>query len=152
MNVLELLDLAKSRGHLDTDSALAARLGVTKQAVSNWRHGTKTPDPVACEKLAEISGIPLHRVLGIVGEARAISTAEKRVWRKLAAAMFVSLLVAFPAQARANFPTNGHDEGAAERCIMRKVRRFLRAVRTRLARLARPLHGPGHDRPPPVLA
>lgn len=150
MNVLELLDLAKTGGHLDTDSALAARLGVTKQAVSNWRHGTKTPDPVACEKLAEISGIPLHRVLGIVGEARAISTAEKRVWRKLAAAMFVSLLITLPAQARAIFPTNGHDEGAAERCIMRSLRKAWHALGKALVSL---IHRLGdRDAPSPLLA
>ena len=119
MNVLELLDRAKSGAALATDSALAARLGVTKQAVSNWRHGTKTPDPVAGEKLAVLSGIPLHRVLGIVGEARAISTDEKRVWRKLATAIALSVVLTPVAFASATLTQLEGVKAPVERCIMR---------------------------------
>lgn len=108
MNIDELLNAAKTAKGLESDYALAEALETNRASVSNWRHGKHLPNAVMCEKLAVFSGIPLHRVLGIVGEARAVSAAEKRVWRKLAAAMFVSLVaVATPAMAR-DFPTNGH--------------------------------------------
>lgn len=154
MDVMQLIDRAKSEAGISTDSGLAERLGVTKQAVSNWRHGTKLPDPVACEKLAVLSGFPLNQVIGVVGEARAISTAEKRVWRKLAAAIFVSLCVTLPVQAATEFPTNGHGESASDLYIMRNLRRITRrgwhAIRKAVASLNnRP---GGLDETSPVLA
>lgn len=92
MDVQKLLDSAKDAQKLTTDKALAEALGVTKQAVSNWRKGVSLPDTVVCATLAGLTGIPLARVLGIVGEARAISREEKAVWRKLAASVGVALI------------------------------------------------------------
>ncbi|MEZ0476899.1 helix-turn-helix domain-containing protein, partial [Luteimonas salinilitoris] len=74
-----------------TDTELAQRLGVSKQALSGYRKGVRLPDPVVCATIAGLSAVPLARVLGVVGEARAISREEKAVWRKLAAT--ASLLV-----------------------------------------------------------
>jgi transcriptional regulator with XRE-family HTH domain len=110
MDVREILDAAKKGRQLTSDYALASELEVSRSAVSQWRDGKHFPNAVMCEKLAVFSGIPLHRVLGIVGEARAISAAEKRVWRKLAAALFVGLLITLPAAAKAHFPTNGNGQ------------------------------------------
>jgi transcriptional regulator with XRE-family HTH domain len=56
MNVQALLDAAKERAGLANDSQLAAALGVSRQAVSSWRHQLKTPDPVACQKIATLTG------------------------------------------------------------------------------------------------
>lgn len=65
-----------------------------------------------CAKIAEITGIPLARVLGIVGEARAISREEKAVWRRLAsaAAVLLMLLPALPSEAsiRAELTDNSY--------------------------------------------
>ena len=95
MDVQDLLDTAKAAQNITTDKGLAEALGVTKQAVSNWRKGVSLPDTVTCATLAGYTGLPLAQVLGIVGEARAISREEKAVWRKLAAsAALVALLVA----------------------------------------------------------
>lgn len=91
--VTELLDKAKKARSLASDNALAIELGVTRQAVSKWRHGESAPDPVTCARLADMVGEPLQRVLGVVGEARAISAAEKAVWRRLASAAAVLLAV-----------------------------------------------------------
>lgn len=85
MNVAELLDAAKKAQGFETDMALAKALGISRSAVSAWRSGTKGPDPVQSAALAGYTGIPLAKVLGIVGEARAISAKEKDVWRRLAA-------------------------------------------------------------------
>lgn len=108
MNFQELLDAAKKGSGAVSDSGFGRALGVKRQTVSNWRGGKNFPDAVTCEKLGVLSGIPLNRVIGIVGEARAISESEKRVWRKLAAAMFVSLVATLPTASASNFPTNGH--------------------------------------------
>lgn len=82
----ELLDRAKRAARLETDSQLADAIGVGKAAVSGWRHGARLPDEVACAKLADLTGEPLARVIGQVGEARAISREAKAVWRRLASA------------------------------------------------------------------
>lgn len=112
MDVQQLLDAAKKAQGLTTDKGLADALGITKQAVSNWRKGVSLPDTVTCATLAGLTGIPLARVLGIVGEARAISREEKAVWRKLAASVgifLIALSLSIDADA-ANFVTH-HDSG-----------------------------------------
>lgn len=109
MQVTELLDAAKKAAEITTDSALAERLEVTKTSVSRYRHGQAYPEAVVCEKLANLSGLPLHQVLGIVGEARAISAAEKKVWRKLATALVIGIVLYVPSVNAANLPTNGSD-------------------------------------------
>lgn len=91
MDVQELLDAAKTAQKITTDKGLAEALGVTKQAVSNWRKGVSLPDTVTCATLAGYTGLPLAQVLGIVGEARAISREEKAVWRKLAGSVALAL-------------------------------------------------------------
>lgn len=91
MEIGEILDRAKSANGIKTDMALADALGVGRAAVSAWRHGQRLPDPVQCATLAGLSGIPLAQVMGIVGEARAISREEKAVWRKLAGSVALLL-------------------------------------------------------------
>lgn len=85
MDVNFLLDSAKTACGVEFDKDLAPRLGVGKTSISNYRKGVSLPDPVVCATLAGLTGMPLAQVLGIVGEARAISSAEKAVWRRLAA-------------------------------------------------------------------
>lgn len=104
MDVQKLLDAAKEAQSIATDKGLAEALGVTKQAVSNWRKGVSLPDTVTCATLAGLTGIPLARVLGVIGEARAISREEKAVWRKLAATaalLAVGVLGSFPGLSQA---------------------------------------------------
>lgn len=106
MNFDQILARAIEASGAASDSDLSRKLGVSRQAVSNWRGGKKFPDTVTCATIAGITGIPLAQVLGVVGEARAISREEKAVWRKLAAtAMLVAISVgmgATPTAARAS--------------------------------------------------
>ncbi|MBW8851145.1 MAG: helix-turn-helix transcriptional regulator [Xanthomonadales bacterium] len=101
MKTKDVIDSARDLCTPTTYKALAKRLGVEPSAVSNWTNGRAQPDAVSCAKLAEITGIPLARVLGIVGEARAISREEKAVWRRLASAAAITgiMLLAHPAEA-----------------------------------------------------
>ncbi|HFF3031791.1 TPA: DUF3693 domain-containing protein [Stenotrophomonas maltophilia] len=83
-------------GGVSSDKQLAAALVVGRSAISNYRHARVLPEPVVCATIAGLSGIPLARVLGVVGEARGISREERAVWRKLAAtAMALRLAVGF---------------------------------------------------------
>jgi hypothetical protein len=91
-----LLDKIKETRSLATDMALADLLGVGRAAVSAWRNGHRLPDPVQCARIAELSGAPLGRVIGLVGEARALSREEKAVWRRIASAAAVLLVALMP--------------------------------------------------------
>jgi len=91
MEISDLLDEAKKAQGFQTDMALAKAMKISRSAVSAWRHGTKTPDTVQCAALAGFTGLPLAKVLGIAGEARATSREEKAVWRKLAATAAMAL-------------------------------------------------------------
>ena len=48
-------------------SQLAADLGVSHATVSRWLSGADTPNIQSCRRLAEYSGVPLEKVLAIVG-------------------------------------------------------------------------------------
>lgn len=104
-SVIDVLEAAKTATNSTNDSQLARRLGITPNAVNNYRRGVSTPNAVVCAKLAEITGISLARVLGIVGEARAISREEKAVWRRLASAAAVLFLV------MGSLPSHAHHTG-----------------------------------------
>jgi transcriptional regulator with XRE-family HTH domain len=112
--VLKLLDEAKSAAGVTLDQDLAAKLHVGATAVCNWRAGRAYPDPVACGHLAALTGRPLGEVLGVVGEARARSQAEKSVWRRLAqtaahaAIVLSATLLAVGAPKPAQAATGGH--------------------------------------------
>jgi len=111
MNFEQILALAIEASGAASDSDLSRKLGVSRQAVSNWRGGKKFPDTVTCATIAGITGIPLAQVLGVVGEARAISREEKAVWRKLAAtAMAVIISVGMVATPTAATASPGSDK------------------------------------------
>lgn len=113
MDVNSLLDQAKEACGVSYDKDLAPRLGVRPSAISNYRKGVSHPDAVVCATLAGLTGVPLARVLGVIGEARAISREEKAVWRKLAAtAMALCLAVGFALPHKAEAAVAGFDKSA----------------------------------------
>lgn len=89
----KLLDKCREMRSIPSDAALARELHVTRGSVSNWRTGVSLPDEVACARISDLTGEPLGRVLGLVGEARAVSKDAKAVWRRLANAAALVLLV-----------------------------------------------------------
>lgn len=114
-----LLDAAMKATKAKNDTELAGQLGIKPAAVSNYRRGVSLPNPVVCATLAGLTGEPLAKVLGIVGEARAITTEEKKVWRRLAATASLLAIMAFPVLSeRANAAT-GWNQADANVCIMR---------------------------------
>lgn len=114
MDVNSLLDQAKEACGVSYDKDLAPRLGVRPSAISNYRKGVSHPDAVVCATLAGLTGVPLARVLGVIGEARAISREEKAVWRKLAAtAMALCLAVGFALPHKAQAAVSGFESAHA---------------------------------------
>ncbi|WP_425527372.1 helix-turn-helix domain-containing protein, partial [Xylella fastidiosa] len=49
MNVNLLLDKSREICKANSDSELADKLGISKQAISSYRKGTRLPDAVICE-------------------------------------------------------------------------------------------------------
>lgn len=117
----EILDTIKETRSIASDNALAGVLGQSRQNVSNWRRGKSQPDAVACARIAELSGEPLARVLGIAGEARAISREEKAVWRKLASAAALVVLGTGLVGGAAIDIRGGKYVGESTRCVVSPI-------------------------------
>ncbi|WP_142805966.1 DUF3693 domain-containing protein [Stenotrophomonas maltophilia] len=108
--VKDLIDAARKALNVNSDAEFARQLGVSRGTIANWKSGYSLPDTVMCATLAGLTGLPLARVLGIVGEARAVSREEKAVWRKLAAtAMALCLAVGFALPHKAQAAVAGFD-------------------------------------------
>lgn len=139
MDVNSLLDQAKEACGVSYDKDLAPRLGVRPSAISNYRKGVSHPDAVVCATLAGLTGVPLARVLGVIGEARAISREEKAVWRKLAAtAMALCLAVGFALPHKAQAAVSGFESAHAVYIMRNAVSGWRSLCRLRMA-LAGPL-------------
>jgi len=68
--VPDLLDAAKTHSGIDIDCLLAAGIGVTKAAISQWRMGTTVPRDIYAPALARLSGLPEQYVLMCLRMAR----------------------------------------------------------------------------------
>jgi len=61
-------------------SQLAADLGVSHATVSRWLSTADVPSTRSCRKLAEYSGVPLEKVLSIVGHIPIVAEAGHPEW------------------------------------------------------------------------
>ena len=61
-------------------SQLAADLGISHATVSRWLSGRDTPNTSSCQKLADYSGIPVEKLLSIVGHISGVSEKRKTEW------------------------------------------------------------------------
>lgn len=61
-------------------SQLAADLGVSHATVSRWLSGEDTPSTRSCQRLAEYSGVPLEKVLSIVGHLPRVAETGPTEW------------------------------------------------------------------------
>lgn len=102
MNATDLLDAAKMKRGLDSDNKLALALGVTRGVVSQWRNGTRTPDPQAAMKLADMAVIDRLEALAICELQRETDPRRKQYWatfipglRRLATLVAASIVALF---------------------------------------------------------
>ncbi len=61
-------------------SQLAADLGVSHATVSRWLYGKDTPSIRSCRRIAEYSGVPLEKILSILGYLPSIVEREPPEW------------------------------------------------------------------------
>jgi len=61
-------------------SQLAADLGISHVTVSCWLSGADVPSIKSCRRLAGYSGVPLQKVLSIVGHLPKVAEAEHPEW------------------------------------------------------------------------
>lgn len=71
MKTADYLQAAKTRAGIASDYALAARLGVTRAAVSNWRAGRSLPDALGAYRLGDLAGIDPLIVIADIERERA---------------------------------------------------------------------------------
>ncbi len=61
-------------------SQLAADLGISHATISRWLSGEDVPNTRSCRRLAEYSGVPLEKVLSIVGHLPKIAEKGPPEW------------------------------------------------------------------------
>jgi len=61
-------------------SQLAADLGVSHATVSRWLSGQDVPNIHSCQKLAKYSGVPVEKVLSIVGHLPGVAETGPPEW------------------------------------------------------------------------
>jgi len=61
-------------------SQLAADLGISHATVSRWLSGADIPSTRSCRRLAEYSGVPLEKVLSVVGHLPRIAETGPPEW------------------------------------------------------------------------
>jgi len=89
------MDKVRARG-FDTDMAIAARLGRSRQVVSQWRSGGKFPEDDTVIELAKLAGEKAGPWLVLVQSERSSGQAGKEwaeIARKMGAAAALVLLV-----------------------------------------------------------
>lgn len=61
-------------------SQLASDLGISHATVSRWLSGKDVPSTRSCQKLAEYSGVPMEKVLSVVGHLPRVAEAVLPEW------------------------------------------------------------------------
>ena len=61
-------------------SQLAADLGMSHATVSRWLSGEDVPNTRSCRRLTEYSGVPLEKVLSIVGHLPRVAEKKPPEW------------------------------------------------------------------------
>ena len=104
-----LLDKYAKACSLAQDKDLAAKLRVTKSAVSNWRNGRAHPDAESVARMCEATGESVAHWLPLIEADRARNPEARKVWLRLAQmAAAVALTVGLhPAHAEAAL-ASGH--------------------------------------------
>lgn len=142
----KLLDRAKEVCSLKTDTALAARLGVSRQLLSNWR---KANDPIADDRIVQLARVakedPGTWLVAIHAELAQGETA--RTWLNIAKKLGYAATLAFLGLAATTLPGTAYaatavDSGRSScNLYIMSTRRFGRRVKRRNRR-----HSPGNLR------
>lgn len=83
MNTIEYLAALKTRLAIDSDYALAKKLGVTKQTVSRYAKGIGHFDDEVAARVAEILEMHPGLVVLDMHRERAKTPAERSIWEEI---------------------------------------------------------------------
>jgi transcriptional regulator with XRE-family HTH domain len=83
MNTLDFLAACKARLGIESDYALAKRLGVAQSSVSNYRTGRSRIDDDVALTIADILGIDPIIVIAAANAERASSPERRARWEEL---------------------------------------------------------------------
>jgi transcriptional regulator with XRE-family HTH domain len=61
-------------------SQLASDLGISHATVSRWLSGADIPSTKSCRRLAEYSGVPLEKILSVVGHLPIVAETVSHEW------------------------------------------------------------------------
>jgi transcriptional regulator with XRE-family HTH domain len=61
-------------------SQLAAELGISHATVSRWLSGRDIPNTNSCQRLADYSGVPVQKILAIVGHLPRVAERPVAEW------------------------------------------------------------------------
>jgi transcriptional regulator with XRE-family HTH domain len=61
-------------------SQLAAELGISHATVSRWLSGRDVPNTSSCQRLADYSGVPVQKILAIVGHLPRVAERPVAEW------------------------------------------------------------------------
>ncbi|QGZ37756.1 helix-turn-helix protein [Pseudoduganella flava] len=80
MRTVNYLDAIKTRLNLPSDYALAKRLGITQQAISNYRAGRSKMDDDVALTIAELLGVNPLAVIAAANAERAKTDEQRERW------------------------------------------------------------------------
>lgn len=133
-NTAALLDKVKVKRSLPSDMALAARIGVSRSIVSEWRKGSKFPSEDHVCALAQMAGEDAGQWL-VLTQADKTTGPAHRAWvdlaRKFGAAAALAVVALLPqgnAQASAQVSLNDSPHYALCEKVRRGLRRLAAAV------------------------
>ena len=87
-----LLDAWKSKRGVTSDNQAALALGISRQAVSRYRHGKAHADVEIAAKMAEELGLEVIEILAAIQADREIRPQAQAIWRRYGKPAFFSLL------------------------------------------------------------
>lgn len=76
------LNEIKKRKGIETDSELAARLGIKQPSLCLIRKGTNTPSDELCKRMAALAGDPVEKALILAAESRAPES-TRNAWERI---------------------------------------------------------------------
>lgn len=80
MKIKDLLDKTKDAAGIESDYALAQRLGINRGRVSAYYSGKEAPNEFACLQISEITGIPLATVIATVKAESEKDEKRREAW------------------------------------------------------------------------
>ena len=105
----EYLDAAKKALGVSSDYELAKRLEVSKQAMSDYRHGKRSPDSYMIFKLAVTLNLDPATVLADLESQKEQNAKKLDFWKGfLSRAVRIAVLVCTLASSFSGMPVSGH--------------------------------------------